>query len=316
MNGLNTLQQPKATINESHEFDLNLLEVFESVYLFKSVKHAANQLNKSSAAISQSLNKLRLHFSDPLFVRHGMKLTSTTVADNIHAKLHDKYEDLLSELGYFITGQNTSEINVFTRGYSGIRIIPLLGSVIEKHDLQCKILHHIIDASNSSAEELLMLRKVDILFDAMPIHRVDFVCNALWEEELVLVCRQDHPRIGDYVPAEKIREENISMFNVADGLQNLIDKQYRLDLSIRRKAFSLRSNSIFTIAAMTAATDSLAIIPLTLYLQMKEGFSLKVINTDIILPKITLYMIVKKATLENPVIENIIKKMMIHLNGQ
>jgi hypothetical protein len=51
--------------------DLNLLTIFEAVYVHKGIVNAAKVLNITPSAISQSLNKLRALFPDPLFIRKG-----------------------------------------------------------------------------------------------------------------------------------------------------------------------------------------------------------------------------------------------------
>ncbi|MHB1994404.1 LysR family transcriptional regulator, partial [Escherichia coli] len=47
--------------------DLNLLTIFEAVYVHKGIVNAAKVLNITPSAISQSINKLRALFPDPLF---------------------------------------------------------------------------------------------------------------------------------------------------------------------------------------------------------------------------------------------------------
>ena len=58
-------------------FDLNLLRVFEAVYINNSVSKAADTLGLSQPAVSNALYRLRQQLGDPLFVRttHGMETT-------------------------------------------------------------------------------------------------------------------------------------------------------------------------------------------------------------------------------------------------
>ncbi len=55
--------------------DLNLLTIFEAVYVHKGIVNAAKILNITPSAISQSINKLRALFPDPLFIRKGQGVT-------------------------------------------------------------------------------------------------------------------------------------------------------------------------------------------------------------------------------------------------
>lgn len=51
--------------------DLNLLTIFEAVYVHKGIVNATKVLNLTPSAISQSIQKLRVIFPDPLFIRKG-----------------------------------------------------------------------------------------------------------------------------------------------------------------------------------------------------------------------------------------------------
>ena len=64
--------------------DLNLLTIFEAVYVHKGIVNAAKILNLTPSAISQSIQKLRLLFPDPLFIRKGQGVTPTAYATHLH----------------------------------------------------------------------------------------------------------------------------------------------------------------------------------------------------------------------------------------
>lgn len=64
--------------------DLNLLTIFEAVYVHKGIVNAAKILNITPSAISQSINKLRALFPDPLFIRKGQGVTPTAYATHLH----------------------------------------------------------------------------------------------------------------------------------------------------------------------------------------------------------------------------------------
>lgn len=60
--------------------DLNLLTIFEAVYVHKGIVNAAKVLNLTPSAISQSIQKLRVIFPDPLFIRKG-EVSSYRICD-------------------------------------------------------------------------------------------------------------------------------------------------------------------------------------------------------------------------------------------
>lgn len=78
--------------------DLNLLTIFEAVYVHKGIVNAAKVLNITPSAISQSLNKLRAVFPDPLFIRKGQGVRPTAYATHLHQYISQGMESFLSAL--------------------------------------------------------------------------------------------------------------------------------------------------------------------------------------------------------------------------
>lgn len=86
--------------------DLNLLTIFEAVYVHKGIVNAAKILNITPSAISQSINKLRALFPDPLFIRKGQGVMPTAYATHLHQYISRGMEAFLSALD--IAGSPTS----------------------------------------------------------------------------------------------------------------------------------------------------------------------------------------------------------------
>ncbi len=78
------LQDKPQIFRTLRNIDLNLLTIFEAVYVHKGIVNAAKILNLTPSAISQSIQKLRTIFPDPLFIRKGRGVTPTTYATHLH----------------------------------------------------------------------------------------------------------------------------------------------------------------------------------------------------------------------------------------
>ncbi len=78
--------------------DLNLLTIFEAVYVHKGIVNAAKILNLTPSAISQSIQKLRTIFPDPLFIRKGQGVTPTAYATHLHEYISQGLESILGAL--------------------------------------------------------------------------------------------------------------------------------------------------------------------------------------------------------------------------
>jgi DNA-binding transcriptional LysR family regulator len=75
-------------------FDLNLLRIFDAIFVKGGVSAAARHLNLSQPAISHALAKLRVTFDDPLFVRQGNRLVPTPAARAITVPVREALRGL------------------------------------------------------------------------------------------------------------------------------------------------------------------------------------------------------------------------------
>lgn len=76
-----------ANLYDLKKFDLNLLVIFECIYQHLSISKAAETLYITPSAVSQSLQRLRTQFNDPLFIRSGKGITPTVTGVNLHHHL-------------------------------------------------------------------------------------------------------------------------------------------------------------------------------------------------------------------------------------
>lgn len=67
--------------------DLNALVTFFVIYRERSVTRAARAMHVTQPAVSNSLNRLRTKFGDPLFVLYGRNLEPTDKATEIASVL-------------------------------------------------------------------------------------------------------------------------------------------------------------------------------------------------------------------------------------
>jgi len=63
--------------------DLNLYRVFDAVYRERNLTLAGRRLGVSQPAVSNALARLRMHYNDPLFIRHGREMRPTALAERI-----------------------------------------------------------------------------------------------------------------------------------------------------------------------------------------------------------------------------------------
>ena len=95
--GVQTCALPISNLYDLKKFDLNLLVIFECIYQHLSISKAAESLYITPSAVSQSLQRLRAQFNDPLFIRSGKGIAPTTTGLNLHHHLEKNLLGLRSE---------------------------------------------------------------------------------------------------------------------------------------------------------------------------------------------------------------------------
>lgn len=208
------------SLNNIKGLDLNLLLTFEAVYQHRSVTKAAGLLNISPPAISQSLTKLREFFGDPLFVREGKGLVVTTTAESLHALLSEHFHALLDNLNNFSDKNIKSRFVIHATPYAALRILPEIFSMIEKSGINCEIVHLSSDPNFDNAEDILIYRKADIIFDTTSHYGFSTITEPYTVEKAVAICRKDHPRLKDKLTHESMKTEKSTFLNIkSNGLQ-------------------------------------------------------------------------------------------------
>lgn len=72
-----------------HRLDLNLLVVLDTLIAEQNVSRAAERLNLTQPAISNSLAKLRQHFDDDLLVKLGRQMVPTPLAESLREPIRE-----------------------------------------------------------------------------------------------------------------------------------------------------------------------------------------------------------------------------------
>lgn len=293
-----------------HTFDFNLLLVFEAVFIHCSVKKAAETLSSSGSAISQSLNKLRSHFSDPLFVRNGQRIEPTTVAIKLHSKINHSFGNLIEAVTNFSAQTTPHRIVIYASPYLALRMLPELCADIEKNDIPCELVHLSADALQNDGEEILAYRKADIVLDTHPYYSASIISKRCMKEHVVPVCRRDHPRIDQLLTHEEMRSEPATFLNVnTEGLKRV---QRDIDENLQSRRFTFNSSSVFVNSAVSAETDNLSFVPKWFADNFAEVMGLKILKSSFHIDPVDFYINYNKSALSNDNFVKIITKIEQH----
>ncbi|WP_137495581.1 DNA-binding transcriptional repressor CitR, partial [Escherichia coli] len=281
-----------ANLYDLKKFDLNLLVIFECIYQHLSISKAAESLYITPSAVSQSLQRLRAQFNDPLFIRSGKGIAPTTTGLNLHHHL----EKNLRGLEQTINIVNKSELKKNFIIYGPQLISCSNNSMLIRclrQDSSVEIECHDILMSAENAEELLVHRKADLVITQMPVISRSVICMPLHTIRNTLICSNGHPRITDNSTYEQIMaEEFTQLISKSAGVDDI---QMEIDERFMNRKISFRGSSLLTIINSIAVTDLLGIVPYELYNSYRDFLNLKEIKLEDPLPSIKLYISYNKS---------------------
>ena len=286
------------------KFDLNLLLIFECIYQHQSISKAAKALFITPSAVSQSLQRLRAHLDDPLFIRSGKGVSPTTVAINLHMHL----EVNLSQLEQTINMMNRNELSKKFVLYTPQLLISKGSTALVKalrQQASYAIEHHDIFITPQSAEELLTYRKADLILSLFPIVNPAVVCEKLSCEPLVLVCSEHHPRLNGKITLSDVLAEGFTFYSTPEKGALALQEEIETVLPQRNVVFS--SDSYISIINIISQSELIGIMPLSTFNHYKKIMNLKIVDIDIILPTFDIFMLYNRASLNGSAFASVIE---------
>lgn len=278
-------------------FDLNLLIEFEVIFIFSSVKLAAEKLNMSSSSVSQSLNKLRQRLSDPLFVRDGQKLVPTTTAIKFHLLIGNELGSLVDKILNFTSNSEHSRFVIYSSTYAAQRILPDLCAALDNSELKCNIEHISADSALNSGEDILAHRKADIVFDTQPYYAFSTVTKKYLSDKIIAVSSNKHPRVNEVLTKEIMKNEPSTFLNVKT--LGLLRTQRKIMEYLGERDFNFESSSIMVNASVSAKSDKISLIPEWFYAEIGESLGLKKLTCDFDFDPVDHYIAYNKSMLSN-----------------
>ncbi|MBZ0058948.1 MULTISPECIES: YbeF family transcriptional regulator [unclassified Leclercia] len=281
--------------------DLNLLTIFEAVYVHKGIVNAAKILNLTPSAISQSIQKLRTIFPDPLFIRKGQGVTPTAYATHLHEYISQGLESILGALD--LTGSYDKQriITIGTTPAIGALVMPLIYQAVKTHAPQLMLRN----ISVNDPEAQLSQFQTDLIVDSNTLNARALSRHVLFADKLLLICRKGHPALQEEVTVENLQRYEQTLL-LMEG-QNLNGLRQRVQDIFPERMVNFSSYNIFTIAALVGSSDLLGIIPERLFNMVRHCWPVEQIpfaplNAESV--EISLYY--NKLSMRDPVLENLI----------
>lgn len=238
--------------------DLNLLVVFEAIYAAGNISHAANRLAMSQPAVSNALARLRDLIGDPLFVR-----AKQGVAPTVKAKaIIEPVRQALALIGRQFAASDRIDFTSYRRTLristmdvaEPLLIPPLLNMLAERAP---GITVESVAARADIVQEVVN-NTLDIACFMYPFTSPEISIVPVAPAELVVIARQNHPRIGKRLNATAMNELAYVVLSAELRGFTLVDRELLLHGIKRRVAMGV--NRLWSMPAIVTETDLIGII--------------------------------------------------------
>ncbi len=252
----------KGTVSMNiRDIDLNLLSVFEAIYLEENISRAAEKLGISQPAMSNALKRLRETLNDPLFVRSAGAMLPTPRAEELAEPIRSALQIIQTSLDKQPEFNYSSAEHTFglaMSDYSEAIILPLILEWLEKSAPGIAIKVYPIEGGNLT--KALTKGKIDIAIGRIPFLEDGFRAQRLMEERFICLVRNNHPEIKDKITKEHLQKYPYISITARHSTRTYIDKCFHKE-GVTCKNIVQTPNTL-SMPYMVAKSNHIAICPM------------------------------------------------------
>ena len=278
--------------------NFNLLAVFSAVMEQGSLSKAATQLGTNQSTISTSLSRLKKDVGQELFVRKGRGVVPTSYAQMLYQQVKAPIEQLngvFSSMADFDPHSSHRKFSLSSPEHLQWMLLNHFGS-LPNPNLQLAV--HDQDDDDDSIYEDLLSSKYDAMIDILVPEHPSIESVQLLESDVVVVCREGHPRIQDKITQEQFLQEKHAVLERRRRKARSLEHYTSLDLSQREIVF--RGRSLFSSMLLVSQSDYITALPISLALQFQTQLNLQLLKPPFEYQPIAHYLIWLKRQTADP----------------
>lgn len=208
--------------------ELRHLALFCRVVELGSFSLAAQEMGITQPAASQQVRGLEEHFQARLLDRGGREVTATDAGQVLyrHARhMLDDFEDAgreIDDLSELLAGR----VDVGASTGPGEHILPTLIADFRARHPRVQVSLRVTDTRE--VIEQVLARDLELGVVGAVTHERDLVVQRLARDEVVMVCRADHPWAGrDDVTLDELRSAPLVVQQRGAGIRDVVERQLR-----------------------------------------------------------------------------------------
>ncbi len=293
------LENAGSLVGALRQTNLNLLPVLRAVLRHRNLTRAAEELNLTQSAVSNSLRQLRSQFGDPLLVRDGRQLVLTRKAASLVQPLEQAMRAVQAVLAEetFDPRHSTRRFRIATADYVTAITLPRLAALLtgEAPGVRVQTL-----TTRPHAFEDLKLETIDLVIaprdfiDAAllfePDETQDISDERLCREPFVCIGRADDDALRTGMSREDYLKRAHAGFCLDLEFHGSLERAFLRDAHLEQFDRILTSNFMM-LPFIVASSGCLALIPRSLAVQAMRTLPLRMIDPPIPVPELDLTMI-------------------------
>ncbi|CAM7781289.1 LysR family transcriptional regulator [Lelliottia nimipressuralis] len=283
--------------------EIERLRIFDRVMNTQNLSHAATSLNISYSTVSMAIRKLRILYNDVLFIQDGKTMVPTAFAIMLHSEIQGWLQNTQPNN---IPSDEAPDNNFFVfacEPHIAAIITPL--AYLSMHDMATlPLAHTTLPSTAQSKTDLLLNNEVDVILDYAPLQHDAIFSKRLFNEDYVIVCSNDHPRLLQSITHKEFCQEKHAVQKLASGSENqrVSDNPYCVVFS---------SNYFLDLLAIVEVSEFICVVPLNIYLKLHVAFNIKSLsyNFKLNVKNTSLYINYLKDASRSPEKTSLLKKM-------
>lgn len=248
------------------QLDLNLLKVFESLYLEQNMTRTAEALHITPSAVSHSIKRLRDCLDDPLFQRSQNKMLPTPACQRMAPLIIDtltRLRQILQQWGEFEPSQSRHHFRIGLHDALEVSVLPKLAALLAIKAPNVTFASIKVERQNLTSE--LASGHIDMAFDvALPI-KPPVLHQKLIDDGFCVMHRRNHPKEGILDRQQYLQSKHISVSTRPSGAA--AEDIYFQEQGMARK-IAIRCQSYYAAKTMLIDSDNLLTLPTSLARQL------------------------------------------------
>jgi DNA-binding transcriptional LysR family regulator len=249
---------------ELSKLDLNLLLVFAAVMRRRSATLAGEDLDMTQSAISNALRRLRLHLSDPLFIKTPQGMSPTPLAERMAQPLQealDAVRQALEAAREFDPATSRRAFRVAVSDVGQLILMPRLARKLEHEAPEVSVA--VVNVEPRAAHAFMAEGTVDIAIGTFESMQAGFHSQRLFTKSYCVLGRAGHPALQGGLSLEAFLAARHAVYhppaNSHDDFEQVVAGVFRAHGAERRVAMELAHG--LGIREVVAATDLLVCVP-------------------------------------------------------